>query len=97
MLQPRAIRDGGMHRVLNRWMFRGLGQSCDDGALPMLHAMIAPDCASGTRVDPRYYMFGLPKVSSLALRATKAQLEAFWHSSEQAVGEAFTIPQANSR
>lgn len=92
MLQPKAIASQGMNALMNRLMFSTVGQSCEDGTLPLLHATCSDQVTSGMRVDPKYYLFGPPQQKNLILsKVSDDALNHFWTQSEQAVGIDFHI------
>ena len=89
-LQPKAILHQSMSPRFTRWMFRWLGQSEADGALPMIHAIASQTVESGCRVEPKRYLYGLPVVRKLRKRPLlSSTLDQLWQLSCEAVHESF--------
>ena len=84
-LQVTTNKDGGFN---DKWIMP-YGQSADDGTMPLLHCMVAPDVQTGQLWEPEgmFHVKGKPATHPLeSLSTNPASRKILWDCSEAAVG-----------
>ena len=87
-LQVSTHADGGMSEV---WIMKYLAQSAEDGTMPLLTCVVAPEVSGGELYEP-LIITGAPRRKKLEKSCVdEKNRKTLWEMSEKAVGATFDL------